>query len=126
MNRGNITKPFQCQKIATQIPNTNHIACALNNSMSSTSSASFAYMNLLPGLQGIVSSTSSASFTYMNLLPGLPGMIGSNKCEVKLAKHFIHQKLSKKVQFLQTGNVELIKKVFTQARKFMKYSSKNS
>jgi hypothetical protein len=27
---------------------------------------------------------------------------------------------------LQTGNVELIKKVFTQARKFMKYSSKNS
>jgi hypothetical protein len=33
--------------------------------------------------------------------------------------------LSKKVQFLQTGNDDLMKKVFTQARKFMKYDSDN-
>jgi hypothetical protein len=76
------------------MPNANHIACALNNSMSSTSSALFAYMNLLPGLQGT---------------------IGSNKRDAKLAKHFVHKKLSKKVQFLQTGNDESMKKVFTQA-----------
>jgi hypothetical protein len=50
-------------------------------------------------------------------------MIGSNKCDAKLAKHFISKKLSKKVQFLQTGHDELMKKVFTQARKFMKYDS---
>ena len=80
MNEGKITKPFKCQKIATQIPNTNHIPCALNNSMSSTSSASFAYMKLLLGLQG----TS-----------------GSNKCDAKLAKCFVYKKLSKMVQFLQ-------------------------
>jgi hypothetical protein len=50
------------------IPNTNHIACGLNNSMSSTSSALFAYMNLPPGWQGT---------------------IGSNKSDVKLAKHLV-------------------------------------
>jgi hypothetical protein len=37
----------------------------------------------------------------------------------------VHEKLSKKVQFLQTGNDELMKKVFIQARNFMKYDSEN-
>jgi hypothetical protein len=91
MNKGKITKPFKCQKIATQIQNTNHIACALNCSMSTTGSCLFAYMNLLPRLQGT---------------------IGSNKCDAKLAKHFVCKKLSKKVQFLQMGNDELMKKVY--------------
>jgi hypothetical protein len=61
----------------------------------------------------------------MNLLPGLQGTIGSNKCDEKLAKRFVCKKLSKKVQFLQTGNDELMKKVIFQARKFMKYDSEN-
>jgi hypothetical protein len=61
----------------------------------------------------------------MNLLLGLQGTIGSNKRDAKLAKHFVCKKLSKKVQFLQMGNDELMKKVFTQARKFMKYDSEN-
>jgi hypothetical protein len=43
ISKGKIAKPFKCQKIATQIPNTSHIACALNSSMSFTGSASFAY-----------------------------------------------------------------------------------
>jgi hypothetical protein len=91
-------------KHSNSTPKQNHIACALNCSMSSTSSPSFAYTNLLPGLQG---------------------MIGSNKRDAKLAKCFVREKLSKKVQFLQTGNDELMKKVFIQARKFMKYDSEN-
>jgi hypothetical protein len=61
----------------------------------------------------------------MNLPSALQGMIGSNKHDAKLAKHFVHEKLSKKVQFLQMGNDELMKKVFTQVRKFMKYDSEN-
>ncbi len=69
-----------------------------------------------------MSSTGSPLFVYMNLPPGLQGMIGSKKCDAKLAKHFICKRLSKKVQFLQMGNDELIKKVFIQARKFMKYN----
>jgi hypothetical protein len=72
-----------------------------------------------------MSSTGSPLFAYMNLPPGLQGMIGSNKCDVKLAKCFICKKLSKKVQLLQMGNDELMKKVFIQARKFMKYDSEN-
>jgi hypothetical protein len=57
-------------KASNSNPKHNHIACALNNSMTSTSSALLAYMNLTPGLQG---------------------MIGSNKHDAKLAKHFILQ-----------------------------------
>jgi hypothetical protein len=72
-----------------------------------------------------MTSTSSALFAYMNLSPGLQGMIGSNKCDVKLAKGFVHKKVCKKVQFLQMGNDELMKKEFTLARKFMKYDSEN-
>jgi hypothetical protein len=72
-----------------------------------------------------MSFTESPLFAYMNLLPGLQGMIGSNKCDAKLAKCFVCKKLSKKVQFLQISNDELMKKVFIQARKFMKYNSKN-
>jgi hypothetical protein len=72
-----------------------------------------------------MSSTSSASFAYMNLPPGLQGMIGSNKHDAKLAKRLVCKKLSKKVQFLQMGNDELMNKEFTQARKFMKYDSEN-
>jgi hypothetical protein len=76
-------------------PKHNHIAGVLSCSMSFTESPLFAYMNLLPGLQG---------------------MIGSNKCDAKLAKCFVCKKLSKKVQFLQISNDELMKKVFIQAR----------
>ncbi len=66
-----------------------------------------------------------ALFVYMKLPPGLPCTIGSNKCDAKLAKHFVCKKLSKKVQFLQMGNDELMKKVITQVRKFIKYNFEN-
>ena len=91
-------------KHSNSTPKQNHIACALNCSMSSIGSPLFAYMNLPPGLQGT---------------------IGSNNHDAKLAKRFVCEKLSKKVQFLQMGNDELMKKVFIQARKFMKYDSEN-
>jgi hypothetical protein len=44
----------------------------------------------------------------------------SSSKDVKLANYFIHEKLCKKVQFLQMGNNELMNKVCKQARKFMK------
>jgi hypothetical protein len=50
-----------------------------------------------------MSSTSSALFAYMNLPPGLQGTLGSNKHDAKLAKGFVCEKLSKKVQFLQSN-----------------------
>jgi hypothetical protein len=40
-----------------------------------------------------------------------------------LAKHFVWQKLSKKVQFLQPNNDDMIKKVYTMAWKYMKYDA---
>jgi hypothetical protein len=89
-------------KHSNSTPKQNHIACALNCSMSSTGIPLFAYMNLPPGLQGTI-----------------------NKRDAKLAKHFVREKLSKKVQFLQMGNDDLMKMVFIQARKFMKYNSEN-
>ena len=64
-----------------------------------------------------------AHASITNLPPALQHRLGSSSRDVKLAKYFVHEKLCKKVQFLQTGNDELMKKVFNQARKFMKYDS---
>jgi hypothetical protein len=71
------------------------------------------------------SSSSTMGTSITELPPALRQRLGSSRGDVKLAKHFIHEKLCKKVQFLQTGNDELMNKVFTQARKFMKYDSDN-
>ena len=69
--------------------------------------------------------TSESSFDYVNLPLALRDTFGSSKRDVKLAKHFVREKLSKKVQFLQTGNLDLMKKVFTMAAKYMKYSKED-
>ena len=57
------------------------------------------------------------------LPPALLRRLGSTSGDAKLAKCFVREKLCKKVQFLQTGNDELMNKVCKQARKFMKYDS---
>jgi hypothetical protein len=66
---------------------------------------------------------SGTNASIMQLLPALLSRLGSNNGDVKPAKHFVREKLCKKVQFLQLGNDELMKKVCKQARKFMKYDS---
>jgi hypothetical protein len=70
-------------------------------------------------------SSSGTMGSITELLPALWQRLGSSRGDVKLAKHFVHEKLCKKVQFLQMGNDELMNKVFTQARKFTKYDSDN-
>jgi hypothetical protein len=40
---------------------------------------------------------------------------------VRLAKHFVWEKLSKKVQFLQPNNDDVMKKKYAMARKYMNY-----
>jgi hypothetical protein len=42
------------------------------------------------------------------------------KSDVRLAKHFVWEKLSKKLQFLQPNNDDMMKKVYTMAQKYMK------
>jgi hypothetical protein len=38
-----------------------------------------------------------------------------------LAKRFVREKLSKKVQFLQPNNDDMMKKVYAMARRYMNY-----
>jgi hypothetical protein len=40
-----------------------------------------------------------------------------------LAKHFVREKLSKKVQFLQPNNDDMMKKVYTMAQRYMNYDA---
>jgi hypothetical protein len=42
---------------------------------------------------------------------------------VRLAKHFVWEKLSNKVQFLQPNNDDMMKKVYAMARKYMNYDA---
>jgi hypothetical protein len=41
----------------------------------------------------------------------------------RLAKHFVREKLSKKVQFLQPNNDDMMKKVYAMARGYMNYDA---
>jgi hypothetical protein len=43
--------------------------------------------------------------------------------DVRLAKHFVREKLSKKVQFLQLNNDDMMKKVYVMAWKYMNYDA---
>jgi hypothetical protein len=52
---------------------------------------------------------SGTNASIMQLLPALLSRLGSNNGDVKPAKHFVREKLCKKVQFLQLGNDELMK-----------------
>ena len=45
------------------------------------------------------------------------------KLDVRLAKHFVREKLSKKVQFLQPNNDDMMKKVYVMAQKYMNYDA---
>jgi hypothetical protein len=57
------------------------------------------------------------------LLPALQNAIGQGgKLDVRLAKCFVQEKLSKKVQFLQPSNDDM-KKVYTMAWKYMNYDA---
>jgi hypothetical protein len=40
-----------------------------------------------------------------------------------LAKRFVQEKLSKKVQFLQPNNDDMMKKVYAMARRYMNYDA---
>jgi hypothetical protein len=42
-----------------------------------------------------------------------------------LAKHFVQEKLSKKVQFLQPNNDDMMKKVYAMAWRYMNYDADN-
>jgi hypothetical protein len=45
------------------------------------------------------------------------------KSDVRLAKRFVREKLSKKVQFLQPNNDDMMKKVYAMAQKYMNYDA---
>jgi hypothetical protein len=45
------------------------------------------------------------------------------KSDVRLAKCFVQEKLSKKVQFLQPNNDDMMKKVYAMAWKYMNYDA---
>jgi hypothetical protein len=59
--------------------------------------------------------------TFLTALQNAIGQGG--KSNVRLAKHFVREKLSKKVQFLQPNNDEMTKKVYTMAQKYMNYDA---
>jgi hypothetical protein len=45
------------------------------------------------------------------------------KSDVRLAKRSVREKLSKKVQFLQPNNDDMMKKVYTMAWRYMNYGA---
>jgi len=72
-----------------------------------------------------VGSSAPATFDFASLPSALQGTIGSSKRDEKLAKRFVRDKLSKKVQFLQVGNLDMMNKVYRMARTYMKYNENN-
>ena len=64
------------------------------------------------------------AFLFDTFPSALQNAIGQGgKLDVRLAKHFVQEKLSKKVQFLQPNNVDMMKKVYVMARKYMNYDA---
>jgi hypothetical protein len=62
------------------------------------------------------------AFQFVTLLTALQNAIAQGgKLDVRLAKRFVWEKLSKKVQFLQPNNDDMMKKVYTMAQKYMNY-----
>jgi hypothetical protein len=58
------------------------------------------------------------AFQFYTFLTALQNAIGQGgKSDVRLAKNFVREKLSKKVQFLQPNNDDMMKKVYAMARK---------
>jgi hypothetical protein len=64
------------------------------------------------------------AFQFDTFPTALQNAIGQGgKLDVRLAKHFVQEKLSKKVQFLQPSNDDMMKKVYVMARKYMNYDA---
>jgi hypothetical protein len=64
------------------------------------------------------------AFQFDTFLTALQNAIGQGtKSDVRLAKRFVREKLSKKVQFLQPNNDDMMKKVYTMARRYMNYDT---
>jgi hypothetical protein len=64
------------------------------------------------------------AFQFETFPTALQNAIGQGgKLDVRLEKHFVREKLSKKVQFLQPNNDDMMKKVYTMAWKYMSYNA---
>jgi hypothetical protein len=64
------------------------------------------------------------AFQFHTFPTALQNAIGQGgKSDVRLAKRFVREKLSKKVQFLQPSNDDMMKKVYAMAWKYMNYSA---
>jgi hypothetical protein len=64
------------------------------------------------------------AFQFDTFPTALQNAIGQGaKSDMRLAKHFVQEKLSKKVQFLQPNNNDMMKKVYAVAQKYMSYNA---
>jgi hypothetical protein len=64
------------------------------------------------------------AFQFDTFLTALQNAIGQDgKSDVRLAKLFVREKLSKKEQFLQPNNDNMMKKVYVMALKYMNYNA---
>jgi hypothetical protein len=64
------------------------------------------------------------AFQFDTFLTALQNAIGQGaKSDVRMAKLFVQEKLSKKVQFLQPNNDDMMQKVYAMARKYMNYDA---
>jgi hypothetical protein len=64
------------------------------------------------------------AFQFETFPTALQNAIGQGgKLDVRLEKHFVREKLSKKVQFLQPNNDDMMKKVYMMAWKYMSYNA---
>jgi hypothetical protein len=64
------------------------------------------------------------AFQFDTFLTALQNAIGQGaKSDVRLAKRFVREKLSKKVQFLQPNNDDMMKKVYAMAWRYMNYDA---
>jgi hypothetical protein len=64
------------------------------------------------------------AFQFDTFPTALQNAIGQGaKSDVRLAKRFVREKLSKKVQFLQPNNDDMMKKVYAMARRYMNYDA---
>jgi hypothetical protein len=59
--------------------------------------------------------------TFLTALQNAIGQGG--KSDVRLAKRFVWETLSKKVQFLQPNNDDVMEKVYAMAQKYMNYDA---
>jgi hypothetical protein len=64
------------------------------------------------------------AFQFDTFLTALQNAIGQGaKSDVRLANRFVWEKLSKKVQFLQPNNDDMMKKVYAMAQKYLNYDA---